>query len=377
MAKHRSRKTKARKIMGQTGMPFSKAARLADAGGVSPIRAEWTTSGWHRLLPVETWALEMIIGTATVDQVDGTLDELVAKHLAGPDWFPRGSDTELGAVVPEPGRPDDAHAREGAAAFRFALAQLEAEVPATVGELAELLARVGVYHHTCGTDGVHRWRGEELPHVLDVLVLPEQWQDKENEARWRTTTGRAAGQLLDVLAAHKLSGASTTTLDRLAVDTTIPADHVRLGVEGLVHRGVLVVDQRGVQLDAGGVRRLAGHDRIALRVDWDQIDQDEEEGDGIPEQMVWSDSPWAVYRGISMTADVGPDLLETVAVLPFTRSTPDGQMSRTNLAELAAEQAAPVARVIDSLVNLEALGYLIWNAGKQRAEVRHLPASRN
>ncbi|KOV81776.1 hypothetical protein ADL03_27665 [Nocardia sp. NRRL S-836] len=359
----------------RTGLPFGKAARLHDAGGVSCTRADWTASGWHRLLPPIAFSLEMLIATATQDDADGDLDDLIAAHSVLAEQLPDRGATPLRWHEAGKESVDLERRREQAReTLSHALAGRGLPVPTTLRELADLLAQLGVYHHTRGTDGRHRWRALQLP-VVDLLDLPAEWLCAENDARWLMVTSMPAARLHRALVHSERVPTIPTSIDRLASDVDATAAEVRLGLEGLLYQGVLSIERRGAALDSRQVREVPGHARIDLRMDWERIPAPDISTDIEQEMTCWNGSPWSVYRAVAADRRIAKDTLEVLSFVPFVKSTPDGRMSETCLAEFAASSGGPMSDVVESLFALEARGFIRWNNKKQRVEGYYLPTT--
>lgn len=375
MRHDRARQRKIRVLAERTGLPFGKAARLHDAGGVSCTRSDWTSSGWHRLLPPIAFSLEMLIATATQADADGDLDDLIAAHPVLAEQLPDRGATPL--LWHEPGRESAELERrrdQAREALRNALASRGLTMPTTLRELADLLAQLGVYHHTRGIDGRHQWRALQLP-VVDLLDLPAEWIAAENDARWLMVTSTPAVHLHRALAHSERVPTIPTTIDRLASDVDATAAEVRLGLEGLLYQGVLTVGRHGAVLDSRQVREVPGHARIDLQMDLDRLPAPDDSADTEEEMVCWNGSPWSVYRAVAADSRIPEDALEVLSFVPFVKSTPDGRMSTTCLAQFAASSGGPMSDVVESLFVLEVNGFIRWNDTKQRVEGSYLPTT--
>ncbi|MDT7783037.1 MAG: hypothetical protein QOF58_1456 [Pseudonocardiales bacterium] len=375
MRHDRAHQRKIRVLAERTGLPLRKAAWLHEAGGVSCTRSDWTASGWHRLLPPIAFSLEMLIATATQTDADGDLDDLIAAHPVLAEQLPDRGATPL--RWHEPGRESVEMERrrdQAREALRGALAGRGLTVPTTLRELADLLAQLGVYHHARGVDGRHQWRALHLP-VVDLLDLPVEWLAAENNARWLMVTSTPAAHLHRALAHTERVPTIPTTIDRLASDVDVTAAEVRLGLEGLLYQGVLTIDRHGAVLDSRQVREAPGHARIDLQMDWDRIPSPDDSTDTEQEMVCWNGSPWSVYRAAAADSHIPDATLEVLSFLPFVKSTPDGRMSTTCLAQFAASSGGPMSDVVESLFVLEVNGFIRWNDRKQRVEGSYLPAT--
>jgi hypothetical protein len=185
MTRDKARKRAIRYRMVVAAEAYSVAARHAGLGGASYLRRDWHDSGWQRLLPTGAMLIEAAVGTATVREIDGTLEDLIARlGYAGTISLPYGLDAPLTWVEHDADEETRGLCEQARAAFHTAVAATGRPVPTTIGELAALLAELGVYQHTATADGMHRWRSEaDLPPMVDVLPLPRAWV--EHEVMWR------------------------------------------------------------------------------------------------------------------------------------------------------------------------------------------------
>jgi hypothetical protein len=320
--------------------------------------------------------LEMIVSTATVNGQDGTLQELISRHVAGIRDLPQGADTVL--TWDDSDSDEETHELRARAksAFQTALAETGRSIPTTVAELASLLAELGVYQHTSQPNGVHRWRaGEDLPNVGDVLPLPSEWIEQEDHVQWRTVTAYPACELSDHLRAHGRPARLDTSIERLATDCAQPPEWVRDALDGMVYRGWLVVLRHDLSANRSDIHRFPEHARITLVLDWAVLDHsnDEKTDDETDDEEIdlstirWSSSPWATYRNISQDPRISKDTLKVLSNLPFRIKKSNGSgASLPCLDEIAASQAMSINTTIDALHRLEQAGIVWWDADHQR-----------
>jgi hypothetical protein len=249
----------------------------------------------------------------------------------------------------------------------MAVEELGLSFPSTIGELAEVLARVGVYDRSISVDGVNQWRcEEELPPVVDVLPVPEDWAEREQEVR-RLRVIPAASSLLRHFSAQGRPQEIKTSLGRLSQHCEVSESAVRRALEWLIDERALAVRRFTKTLSANDLKQVVEHLRIVITLDWNLINDqwgnlDEEEGD--LSDLRWNGSPWMCYREASQQG-VGSEALKVMGFLPFRFTTPDEAGSIISLAELAVGQNLSVVGVVDALIELEKAGYATWDNKSQ------------
>jgi hypothetical protein len=225
---------------------------------------------WDRLLP--PCGLLDSVGRATAEDVVGDLDAVLRLDLLWP-----GDPAEPLAFSDEDEDDEEQLAldRRARELFESVLAEAGRAVPATVGELAELLVDLGVLvHDTTGT-GQQRWRiAQPVPRPCDVLPVPEEWTRKQDEIRLHTAALPAVSDLLSLF-----DRTGTTELDtrieRLAKDREMTVDQVRAGLVSMSMTGDLRLQRRGPDSRPEEVdpSTVASHARITIIVDWDHVDR--------------------------------------------------------------------------------------------------------
>jgi Family of unknown function (DUF6042) len=375
MTSERARKRKIRARMAVTGEPFTVAARALGGDTVSFIRTGWGRSGWTRLLPLQSLTLETIISTATIRGQNGTLQELISRHVAGIHDLPQGVDTVLTWDDGDSDEQTDALRQRAKAAFHATVVKTGRSVPTTVAELAGLLTEVGVYQHISEPNGVHRWRAEtDVPLVGDVLPLPFEWAAHEDNVRWRTVTARAAFGLSDHFRQRGRIARLDTTIERLGTDCATSTESVRNALDGMVYRNWLIVQRHEVSVDRGDLRQLPDHARIVLVLDWAALDDgrveeiDDEEDIDLS-NIVWSASPWTVYQHVSQDPQISSSTLAVLSQLPFQAKKSDGSKFLTCLDEIAVSQGMSVKVAVDALGQLEQAGLVRWDTDHQHLEI--------
>ena len=437
MRHNRARKQAVKARMAVTGETYAQANRtLNDDGGYSYMRNRWSRSSWPRLLPVQAMTLEMVIGTATLTDRDGDLPALFAAHAAIA-MYPDGANTiltwrdhdhdEAGDQDGEPdgGRDKDAGLDERdralvdrtRATFTTAVLDSGRTVPTTLADLAELLAGLGVYQHTRSGTGAHRWRTpEQFPDPTEVLPMPAEWLEREEQIRWLGSTNRPAVALARSLqdrdqrdgGRHRGgqvgSRSYDTTLQQLAAGADMPVEVARDGLDGLMYRAKMIVQRRGAVLQRPDIAFLAEHARIRLVVDWstadltgddnlaldlhgalddllddlpddaalDDVDVDDAALESRPAVMdskvVWDGPPWRIYRNIAADPRVG-NSVAVLGLMQFSFQQVDSDTFRTCLAVMAGEGGTSIGATAAALTQLEDAGLLHWHHDRQTAEL--------
>ncbi|WP_020421094.1 DUF6042 family protein [Amycolatopsis sp. ATCC 39116] len=371
MSNKRNRNIRAR--MARTGESFTEAARAVDGDDLMYHRRDWAHSGWARLLPSSAHILETIVATATMENVDGNLRHLF-KDRAARLRFPQGVATAVSWVEDHIDDKTRALSEEAEAAFRAALAAAGRPVPGTIGELAVLLAELGVYQHSILPSGKEQWRaGPDLPAPEDVLALPASWLAREEERRWRLVTGRPALALARHLRNQGLKADLSTTILRLAQDSGLAADEVRRGLEGMAYRGWMTAHRHDAQLRHADLRELDEHARFTLRPDLEAMaaeltPEDPDDSDDTADAVIdWNASPWKVYRSAEQDHDLSSESLAVLASLPFPIEHPGGSAGMLSLRDLAEAQGMSVEATVRALYELEGVGALKWDDERRRA----------
>ncbi|GAA2678527.1 DUF6042 family protein [Actinoplanes palleronii] len=331
---------------------------------VRHLRRGWTPSGWQRLLPYEAMFVEIAVATATVLDLDGSLDELFDQiGISRAETLPKGSQTGLSWGI-----SDDAdmetnllkiRSRES---LRTALAARGLRLPTTVGELAETLATIGVYHHQT-ENGVERWRCEDdLPEVAQVLTLPDEFVQDEQRVALLTRILPATDQLFQHLRDRGRPEVLTTSVQRLADEATMDTSVVRVALDGMIRYREARVQRFSVDVAPADLEHLAGHARITLLLGWGPKDDHEEEID--LRSLRWSGPPWQVYQRVAeQFSQVGEDkegLITTLGALPFAARFSGGDSSFYSLAQAAVEGRTSVLAAAQAFQELADRGLLIW-----------------
>jgi Family of unknown function (DUF6042) len=242
------------------------------------IAHDWWTSGWNKFLPRQALWLHMVVATATVKDLDGSLDDLIDSF--GRDAFDRdtgGLDGPVWWTFPDQDETDDeqlAMDRASQEVFEAVLERAARVPPRSVRELAMLMADFGVFEREFVGD-VERWRSPEvLPLVAERLPVSEQFTAEEDRLRWRSLHEDSAQaiirHLIDVLGEPD---EVLTTLARLAADTGLDLGDLRFGIAALLDDGdfALLDGASGNDVDPETLEEVRS---VVLRVDWERFGQE-------------------------------------------------------------------------------------------------------
>jgi hypothetical protein len=237
------------------------------------VAHDWWDSGWEAVLPKQALFLHMLVATATVEDLDGDLDELLqVMHGDRPGRRLVELDEPVWWSYPDEDLDDETRQldTQRRATCEAALAAAGLPTPGTARDLAALMAVLGVFTRE-QVDGVERWRSPDvLPLPSDRLPLPEEWVAAADARRWRHQLEPSAQRLIRHLAddlGHP--GELTTTLELLGRATDLPTESVRHGLAALSEDGEFRVMRRagGGQSDVDP-QVLADHARFVLLIDW-------------------------------------------------------------------------------------------------------------
>jgi hypothetical protein len=214
---------------------------MSNGEGDVVLDGTWMCSGWQFVLPQQATALHMLVATATDQDLDGSLDELLEDlGVVWFDYFTDGLDFPVRWTHPIDARDQvevdagERGRRECLAAFSLAGIVLQS----TMRELATTMAELGIFtvsHKGC------RWHTVAWPPMPeDALPVSQEFRDAEGRRRWLKLQEPNALRLLQVLPQDDLATTSIEELQRL---TDLPAIAVRGGLELLVHDGALVLWQ--------------------------------------------------------------------------------------------------------------------------------------
>jgi hypothetical protein len=214
----------------------------------------------------------MVVATATERETDGDFEALVEElgaemfdlrsgGLAGPIWwsFPDQEEPD-----PEQIEIDAALQRE----FEETTARAGRPLPATVGDLVELMADLGIFVRTF-EDGIERWRSPDpLPLAAETLPVSAEFKAEQDRHRWRELHEASAQKIIryamDPLDYPKRVD---TTLLRLAGDVGLDVSDLRFGLSNLADSGFSLVDTAsGGGADVETVEEVRS---ITLCIDWD------------------------------------------------------------------------------------------------------------
>ncbi|MGC4966289.1 DUF6042 family protein [Streptomyces globisporus] len=260
------------------------AQNTASGDSSLSMHTGWWSSGWGQILPQhQGMLLCMVLGTATVREVEGDLDEIVDQivgdsrtglfALLGDDinlpimWL---DEEELESAESDEERDEiRSSAAEHEATLTSALQAAGLPVPTTTRELAQTMLDLKL---VCHQDGV--WSmPEEFPLPEDTLTLPEPVLARLQKMRHYTYTEvadqRIVRHLIDDL---DYPTEVFTSLDRLVTITGEDLDQVRAALEQLVEIGDAQL-YRGDPRAVVAAKDLPAHQRFYLVPDWEAFNE--------------------------------------------------------------------------------------------------------
>lgn len=237
---------------------------------------DWFPLGWNRVLPPQDFPLVILVATATVNDLDGDLDELLDQTFGDRQWHLLGD--HLDSLISwtgytPPGKdvhPDDiARGEQARHVFEEAMRAAERPLPTTVRDLAHLMAEFGIFVRSA--EG-KRWRmGEPLPLPAEVLPLPPEVVADLDHLRWLDVTETLAGRIISyVVDGLGRPPSVATSIGRLCRATGLDANDVRLGLARLIGDGEFSTTRVGRPVDP---ETLLEHARFVLQVDWAMFDR--------------------------------------------------------------------------------------------------------
>lgn len=246
------------------------------------MHSDWFNSGWLRVLPRhQSLMLAMLMGTATAEEIPGSLDDITTVILGddisaafrelGDDldspvhWL---EEDELEDADEEEKQQirNDAQARQEVceAAFREA----GVPVPTTIRELASTMMALGI----ASRDDDGYWSmPEELPRPENVLRLPDDMISGFQEFR-RTQQLYPAEQAIirHLTEALKYPDEVFTSIGRLIEATEMGAAEVKAGLDYLVEQGDVRLYRGDPRVEVSA-KDLAEHARFYLVPDWEHF----------------------------------------------------------------------------------------------------------
>jgi hypothetical protein len=358
-----------RRIQEILKLSYTEAKTALEATGL--IRSEWTQYGWYRLLPYEAMSLELAISTAHVLEKSGTIEELLRSEKV-----PENANSSLTWPDSDPESGAEFGPRLNArAAFVYAMEAAGLENPFTLGELAHVLAALGVYEHKIDIAGRHYWTIGNLVRTVEVLSLPDEWVAIEEEAWWRTMTLKPAFYLSEWIVEKKWPSRVKTSIGKLSAGSGMKEEGVRNALDGLLFKERAALWRNSRNLDRAEARELDSNARFEIEL---IAIEEEESGNEAPlddwedlslETIQWTESPWTICLAAAETIGLSDGPGQLLAELPFRLSVRKGSTSVTSIAELAAGNAVSPEAAARSSMELERIGALRWNSQKQVAEV--------
>ncbi|WFE52985.1 DUF6042 family protein [Micromonospora sp. WMMD1155] len=151
---------------------------------------DFADSGWIWFLPRQALAINIILSTATAQDIDGSLDHLTTLTIGHENNLMFGGlDAPLAwswdyTDDDEPSPEQQEMDAESKRLFEQTITHSGRQIPATLRELFDLLANIGLCTHTT-EDNVERWRlNTDVPGPDELLPVPEAEAAKFRRMRW-------------------------------------------------------------------------------------------------------------------------------------------------------------------------------------------------
>lgn len=237
----------------------------------------WMYSGWSRLRPLNLWDLMIVIGEATRQELDGDLQELLGLLPCPCSGHGTGVSTPLVWHEDDPDDTEDeaeqsrSWARQCRQAFAEAARGLGLAEPATLGDLAAVLAGLGVLCRSTD-DGVVRWRLPARPPApTEVLPFADEVRQREEKVRQDMQVDLHAGAIVPRLEHHDPQRAITIT--DLARSCEMDPQWVRQALMKMVDSAEVVIERPEGVCGRQEVAELPEHARFLLTPHWARIDE--------------------------------------------------------------------------------------------------------
>ena len=239
-------------------------------------RADWDRSGWSRYFPAEGRFVWHALCNAAQQRHAGSLGRTLVAYLA--QQYP---DIDIDAVrimdfpllVPV--------TRRSRRRIQRHLNALGHAYPCTIGEVASVGERLGLYRQY-RTRGQTHWRpSPALPLPAEVLTLSSRQQQHEDHLRWRAAAGFLGQEIVSLLNEDGRPARTVTSIERLAVRLDHDTITVREGLcclmDGDSRTAWGGVDMRAYVYDASGRLRpshvdgLDGDEPFVLQANWRRL----------------------------------------------------------------------------------------------------------
>ncbi|MFI8916477.1 DUF6042 family protein [Streptomyces sp. NPDC053513] len=259
-------------------------AQSNDDGYLS-LHNGWFASGWPSYLPQhQSMALSMLFGTASVRQLRGTVDEVLAQIFEEGEYgafFGKASDSLDSPVLwMDSDELDYAETEAEKAQLRVEAEEHQARcegllrtagipVPTTIRELADTMIALGIASRQ---DGV--WSmPDPLPGPETVLPLSDEERARIANSRRIWEGGPAEQALIDYLEKTLNHPEEVfTSVDRLAKAINFSEDDVRHALGRLFREGEARFE-RGAERAQTLLEDLKDHERFHLVLDWQHFNE--------------------------------------------------------------------------------------------------------
>lgn len=248
------------------------------------IHDGWWPSGWLHVLPrSQTFFLIMMMSSAAMNRLHGTLEDVVRTLYGGEikgAFAGVGDDFDAPLQWLEPEDLENAETEQERAEFRSDAEAQQActesifqeagiPMPTTLRELADVMIRLGIASHS--PEG---WSmPERLPLPEESLPLPAELDAKLRDLRRQQAAEPFEQDLIRYLTENQgYPDQLSTSLERLAKVVDLKIEDVRTGLAMLVEVGDVHL-YRGESKAEIAVQDLADHARFSLVPDWDHFNE--------------------------------------------------------------------------------------------------------
>ncbi|MGW0538004.1 DUF6042 family protein [Streptomyces sp. NPDC003032] len=254
------------------------------AGECLSLHNDWFPSLWPHVLPRhQPMMIAMLFGTATVQRLEGDLDDIVAQVFGaeavhalqlgdeGLDspvlWV---DDEDLADTTPEEAAEIHAAAAAHQEWLAAALRERSLPEPVTVRELAATMEALGLVRRM----GRRWYTPKRLPLPEDVLTLPEERLQQLRKIR-AIHTLQPAEQALLTYFSHTLDHPEqvSTSLERLEDATGFSPDELQAALDYLVDETGEITLDRGLPPAPVAAKDLPVHARFRITIDWETVSE--------------------------------------------------------------------------------------------------------
>ncbi|MEU5900356.1 DUF6042 family protein [Streptomyces venezuelae] len=265
-------------------MPSGTATAPLPAVECLSLHNDWFPSLWTHVLPRhQPMMIAMLFGTATVQRLEGDLDDIVAQVFGAEavhalQLGDEGLDSPVLWVddedLTDTTREEAAEIHAAAAAHQkwlaAALRERSLPEPVTVRDLAATMEALGLVRRM----GRRWYTPKRLPLPEDVLTLPEDRLQQLRKIR-AIHTLQPAEQALLTYFSDTLDHPEqvSTSLERLEDATGFPPDDLQAALDHLVNETGEITLHRGLPPAPVAAKDLPVHARFRITIDWETVSE--------------------------------------------------------------------------------------------------------